>query len=149
MPIASVSPISGETLRTFPADTPEQVSGKLDQAVATFRTWSARPIAKRAEVLRAAGGLLDGEADRLAAIATTEMGKTLRAAHDEVTKCAATCRYYAEQAEAFLRPDPVAGPDEAVWFQPLGAVLAVMPWNFPYWQVVRFVAPALAAGNVA
>ncbi|HEX2659412.1 MAG TPA: NAD-dependent succinate-semialdehyde dehydrogenase [Polyangia bacterium] len=149
MPIASVNPTSGETLRTFAAETRELVSAKLDQALATFQSWSALPIAKRAEIVRAAGGLLDAEADRLAAIATREMGKTLRSARDEVTKCAATCRYYADHAEEFLRPEPVAGPDEAVWFQPLGVVLAVMPWNFPYWQVVRFVAPALTAGNVA
>ena len=149
MPIASVSPTSGETLRTFAADTHEQVSRKLEQAVTTFRSWSTLPVATRAGVLRAAGALMEAETDTLAAIAATEMGKTLRAARDEVTKCAATCRYYAEHAEDFLRPESVAGADEGVWFQPLGAVLAVMPWNFPYWQVVRFVAPALAAGNVA
>jgi len=149
MPIASVNPTSGDTLRSFAVETREAVTRKLEQATAAFQTWSLLPVTKRGEVLLAAATLLETEADTLAAVATAEMGKTLRSARDEVTKCAATCRYYAEHAETFLRPEPVAGPDESVWFQPLGVVLAVMPWNFPYWQVVRFAAPALAAGNVA
>src|SRR6185436_19779489 len=149
MPICSVNPLTGETLRTFATETPEQTAQKVGHAAAAFPGWSRLPVGQRGQVLREAATLLEAEIDSLATLATAEMGKTFRAARDEVAKCAATCRYYADHAEEFLRPDPVVGRDEGVWFQPLGVVLAVMPWNFAYWQAVRFLAPALAAGNVA
>ena len=102
-------------------------------------------------MLRRAGEILQAEARAFAAVMTAEMGKLLGAAVQEAEKCAACCRYYADHAEEFLRPEVIAesaGARDAVMFQPLGAVLAVMPWNFPFWQVIRFAAPALAAGNV-
>jgi len=148
MPIASVNPFSGQTLRTFQADDDAQIEAKLAGARRTFDGWRREPVTARAEVLRAAARILDDERESFAALATSEMGKTIGAARDEVAKCALTCRYYADNAAAFLRKEPIDGDDQAVWFEPLGVVLAVMPWNFPYWQVVRFAAPALAAGNV-
>lgn len=148
MPIASVNPATGHTLRAFTPDTARDVDAKLARAAAAFSTWRLTPVASRSEALREAARVLDAERDPLAMLATTEMGKPLRAARDEVTKCATTCRHYADNAAAFLRAEPVAGGDQTVWFQPLGVILAVMPWNFPFWQVVRFAAPALAAGNV-
>ena len=148
MTIASVNPFSGETLRTFEADDDARIEEKLSAARKTFDRWRREPVAARADVLRAAARILDDERETFAALATREMGKTIRAARDEVAKCALTCRYYADNAAAFLRREAVEGDDQAVWVEPLGVVVAVMPWNFPYWQVVRFAAPALAAGNV-
>ncbi|HEX4508891.1 MAG TPA: NAD-dependent succinate-semialdehyde dehydrogenase, partial [Burkholderiaceae bacterium] len=148
MPIASVNPFSGETLRKFEADDEARIEEKLAGARQAFEKWRREPVAARAEVLRAAARILDDEREVFAALATNEMGKTIRAARDEVAKCAVTCRYYADNAATFLRREAVDGDDQAVWVEPLGVVVAVMPWNFPYWQVVRFAAPALAAGNV-
>lgn len=148
MPIASVNPLDGETLRTFEADDDARIEEKLACARKAFDEWRREPATARAEVLRAAARILDDEREAFAALATKEMGKTISAARDEVAKCALTCRYYADNAAAFLRREPIEGDDQAVWIEPLGVVLAVMPWNFPYWQVIRFAAPALAAGNV-
>jgi len=148
MPIASVNPATGQTLRTFTPDTAADVEAKLARAATAFSAWQHEPIAARAEVLKQAAHILEVERDSLAMLATTEMGKPLRAARDEVMKCATTCRHYADSAASLLRAEPIAGADQAVWFQPLGIILAVMPWNFPFWQVLRFAAPALAAGNV-
>lgn len=148
MPIASVNPFSGETLRTFEADDDAQIEEKLARARQAFEKWRREPVTTRAEVLRAAARILDDEREVFAALATAEMGKTIRAAREEVAKCALTCRYYADNAAAFLRRETIDGDDQAVWLEPLGVVVAVMPWNFPYWQVIRFAAPALAAGNV-
>jgi succinate-semialdehyde dehydrogenase/glutarate-semialdehyde dehydrogenase len=148
MGIASVDPASGLLLREFAADSGEVVEGKVAKAVGAFETWKRETTATRAGVVREAGRILDAEKDAFARLATMEMGKPIRAARDEVAKCAVACRYYADNVEAFLRAEPVDGADQAVWFQPLGVVLAVMPWNFPFWQVIRFAAPALAAGNV-
>jgi len=148
MPIASVNPFSGETLRTFEADDDARIEEKLAGAQQAFDRWRRESVTVRTDVLRAAGHILDDEREAFAALATKEMGKTISAARDEVAKCAVTCRYYAENAGAFLRKEPIDGDDQAVWVEPLGVVLAVMPWNFPYWQVIRFAAPALAAGNV-
>jgi succinate-semialdehyde dehydrogenase/glutarate-semialdehyde dehydrogenase len=148
MAIVSVNPATGETLGTFSTASWETVDHKLDAAAAASTAWRHRPIAERAAIVSRAGEIFEAEKQRLGALATREMGKPIAAARDEVAKCAAGCRYYADNAESFLAPEPVAGPDQAVWFEPLGAVLAIMPWNFPFWQVVRFAAPALAAGNV-
>jgi len=148
MAIESVNPATGQRLRTFEAHAPATVETKLAAAAAVFKSWSRRPVAERAQVLRRAGELLQSEARAFAAVMTAEMGKLIGAAVAEAEKCAAGCIYYADHAEAFLRPDVEANGRDAVFFQPLGAVLAVMPWNFPFWQVIRFAAPALAAGNV-
>src|SRR6187549_219758 len=148
MAIESVNPATGQRLRSFEAETPAAVEAKLAAAAAAFTDWSRRPVAERADVLRRAGELLQTEARAFAAVMTAEMGKLIGAAVAEAEKCAAGCIYYADHAEAFLRPEVEANGRDAVFFQPLGAVLAVMPWNFPFWQVIRFAAPALAAGNV-
>src|SRR5262245_28790493 len=148
MAIESVNPATGERLRAFQAHTPAEVEGKLAAAVAAFRGWSRRPVAERAAVLRRAGEILEAEKRAFGAVMTAEMGKLIGAAVQEAEKCAGACRYYADHAETFLRPEVEANGLDAVLFQPIGAVLAVMPWNFPFWQVIRFAAPALAAGNV-
>jgi succinate-semialdehyde dehydrogenase/glutarate-semialdehyde dehydrogenase len=148
MAIESVNPATGERLQTFTAEAPAAVEAKLAAASAAFKSWSRRPVAERAEVLQRAAAILDDEKQTFAALMTAEMGKLIGAAVLEVEKCAGACRYYAQHAEQFLRPEVEANGLDAVFFQPIGAVLAVMPWNFPFWQVIRFAAPALAAGNV-
>jgi succinate-semialdehyde dehydrogenase / glutarate-semialdehyde dehydrogenase len=148
MAIESVNPATGERLRAFEADAPAAVENKLAGAAAAFKSWSRRPVAERAAVLRRAGDILEAEKRAFGAVMTAEMGKLIGAAAQEAEKCAACCHHYADHAETFLRPEVEANGLDAVLFQPLGAVLAVMPWNFPFWQVIRFAAPALAAGNV-
>jgi succinate-semialdehyde dehydrogenase/glutarate-semialdehyde dehydrogenase len=149
MSIASINPTTGEILQRFEAHPPEEVERRLDRAAQQARLWRRAPLATRTAVLARAADLLEKNKRDLARTMTLEMGKTLAAAIAEAEKCAAGCRYYAEHAEAFLRPEPIDGDDHRIQYQPLGAVLAIMPWNFPFWQVVRFAAPALAAGNVA
>ena len=146
----SVNPTTGVLIRSYAEDTDAEVAGKLRLARAAFGLWRERSVAVRAEVLRQTAKLLRDEKRRLATLATQEMGKTLTSAEAEVEKCATVCDYYAEQAPEFLRPQdaPSDAQRSYVRFDPLGPVLAVMPWNFPYWQVFRFAAPALAAGNV-
>ena len=151
MVIASVNPATGETLRTFEELDGREIEARLDRAVRAFREWRRSPIGERTAVLRRVADILDAERSELGRLMTSEMGKTHRAAQDEAAKCAMGCRYYADNAERFLAPEITReGGAEVgrVVFQPLGAVLAIMPWNFPFWQVIRFAAPALAAGNV-
>jgi succinate-semialdehyde dehydrogenase/glutarate-semialdehyde dehydrogenase len=151
MAIESVNPTTGEHLHSFAPESEAVVEQKLTRAAAAFADWRRRPVAARAQVIARAGEILDGERQTFARLMTTEMGKLFGAAQQEAQKCALGCRYYAQNAEAFLAPEVVteaAGLRDAVYFQPLGAVLAVMPWNFPFWQVMRFAAPALVAGNV-
>jgi succinate-semialdehyde dehydrogenase/glutarate-semialdehyde dehydrogenase len=148
MAIESVNPATGQRLRSFEPDTAAAGEGKLATAAAAFKSWSRKPIAERAAVLRRAGEILETDKQTFGAVMTAEMGKPIGAAVAEAEKCGAACRYYADHAETFLRPEVEANGLDAVFFQPLGAVLAVMPWNFPFWQVIRFAAPALAAGNV-
>jgi succinate-semialdehyde dehydrogenase/glutarate-semialdehyde dehydrogenase len=150
MAIATVNPATGETERTFEPHTDAEVQHRIANASAGFDELSRTTFADRAGWLRKAADLLD--ADDIARTMTTEMGKTLAAAQAEAGKCAKAMRFYAEHAERFLADVPVdaaaVGAERAyVRYQPLGVVLAVMPWNFPLWQVVRFAAPALMAGN--
>lgn len=153
MAIATINPTTGETLETFEPLTDAELEDRLARAAAAFTSYRRTSFAQRADWMRAAADILDAETDALAELMTTEMGKTLKAAKAEVGKCAAGCRYYAGHAEQMLAPAPVdaaaVGATKAyvVW-QPLGPVLAVMPWNFPMWQAMRFAAPALMAGNV-
>src|SRR3954453_18013382 len=147
MAIASVNPFTGETVRSFEADTSAALETKLARAAGAFRAWSRAGVDAGAGILARAAAVMKAETEPLAALATDEMGKTIRAARDEVGKCAATLLHYAQNASRWLEPEAVEGPDQALCFEPLGVVLAVMPWNFPYWQVIRFAAPALAAGN--
>jgi succinate-semialdehyde dehydrogenase/glutarate-semialdehyde dehydrogenase len=149
MTIASINPMTGDILRTFSADPWDVVDTKLARAGAAFAAWTRRPISERAGVLRRAAEILANESQAFGELATREMGKPISAAREEAVKCATGCTMYADHAATFMTPQEIDGPDQAVWFEPLGVVLAVMPWNFPFWQVVRFAAPALAAGNVA
>jgi succinate-semialdehyde dehydrogenase/glutarate-semialdehyde dehydrogenase len=150
MAFATVDPTTGRTLRTFDPHSPEEVEARLRRAEETFHTFRHTAFAERAGWMRRAAELLEGEAERYGRMMTEEMGKPLEAARAEARKCATACRYYAEHAERFLADEPVdTAPDQSfVRYQPLGPVLAIMPWNFPFWQVVRFAAPALMAGNV-
>jgi succinate-semialdehyde dehydrogenase / glutarate-semialdehyde dehydrogenase len=153
MAIATTNPATGETVREFEELSPDQVQEKLQLAAEAFGSWRATTFAERARLLGRAADILDAEADELGRIATLEMGKTHASAVAEVHKSAKGCRWYAEHTEAILAdvPRDVQGAQGArilTRYQPLGPVLAVMPWNFPYWQVFRFAAPALMAGNV-
>jgi succinate-semialdehyde dehydrogenase/glutarate-semialdehyde dehydrogenase len=150
MTMASVNPATGATLRTFAEHGPAEIETAVARAAATFRSWRQVPFAERAVRMNAAAARLESEKRRYAEAMTLEMGKPIGAALAEVEKCAWVCRYYAEKAEEFLAPEPVAtdAARSCVRYDPLGCVLAVMPWNFPFWQVFRFAAPALMAGNV-
>lgn len=150
MPIATINPATGRTLRTFEPHSDAEVEQRLQLAADTFLTYLQTPLAQRAKWLRAAADLLDNEAERFGRIMTEEMGKPFEAAKAEAQKCATACRYYVEHGERFLADEriDVGGDTAFVRYQPLGPVLAIMPWNFPFWQVVRFAAPALMAGNV-
>ena len=146
MPIATINPATGETVRSFDALSENEVAARLDRAARAFQQWRVTPVGDRAAVVARAGEILEQDKDRYGRLMTLEMGKPLKAAVEEAAKCALACRYYAEHAGAFVAPKHVDGDE--VHYQPLGAVLAVMPWNFPFWQVIRFAAPALCAGNV-
>ena len=150
MPIATTNPATGELVKTFPAHTPAEIEARLRRAHDAFASWSRTPIADRATVVARAGELLERRADEYARLMTLEMGKLFSAARDEASKCALGCRYYAEHGPAIVadRVVPSGGERGYVAHHPLGVVLAVMPWNFPFWQVIRFAAPALVAGNV-
>ena len=153
MPIATINPTTGETVKTFTPATTDEIEAALDRAYRRFTEYRKTSYPQRAEWTRATADLLDAEADEVAAMMTLEMGKTLSAAKAEVHKCAKGFRYYADHAEAMLADEPAdpgaVGASKAyARYQPLGVVLAVMPWNFPLWQAVRFAAPALMAGNV-
>lgn len=147
--LASIDPSTGEVLKVFEPHTEAEVDARLAAAVAAFDSWRSTPMTERARVLDAAADLLEREREHFGRIMTGEMGKPLKAAMAEAGKCALACRYYAQNAEALLRDRPVeTGVSRAfVRYQPLGVVLAVMPWNFPFWQVFRFAAPGLMAGN--
>ena len=147
--IASINPATGETLRTFEALTDAQIDEKLARAERAYRTYRHSSFAERARWLAAAAGILESERDRLGRIMTLEMGKTIGSARAEAAKCALACRYYVEHGERLLADEVVeaGGGRSYIRYQPIGAVLAVMPWNFPFWQVFRFTAPALMAGN--
>ena len=150
MPIASINPFSGETIQTFEALSAGEIEQKLELARQCFAKHRNTPFAERAEKLNRAASILEDESERWGRIMTGEMGKTLKSAIAEARKCATGCRYYAQHGEAHLA-DEVIKTDATrslVRYQPLGPVLAVMPWNFPFWQVFRFAAPALMAGNV-
>ena len=153
MAIATINPATGEVVKTFEAMSDVQVDQRLGRAVAGFAALRETSFAQRAQWMRAAADLLAADRDGIAATMTTEMGKPLAQALAEVDKCAAGCRFYAGHAEEFLADDPrdaaaVKAGRAFVRYQPIGPVLAIMPWNFPLWQVIRFAAPALMAGNV-
>src|SRR5258706_3845842 len=150
MAIATINPATGQLLKTFESLSDAQIEVKLQKAADTFLSYRKVPFAERAQLMLRAAAILDCEKESFARTMTTEMGKTFRSAVDEAAKCAWVCRYYAENAERFLADELVetTASRSYIRYQPLGAVLAVMPWNFPFWQVLRFAAPALMAGNV-
>ncbi len=150
MAIATVNPATGETLKTFEPLSDAQLEVKLQKAADTFLSYRKVPFAERARMMLKAAAILEGEKENYGRVMTTEMGKTFRSAVDEAAKCAWVCRYYAENAERFLADEIVetSASRSYIRYLPLGPVLAVMPWNFPFWQVLRFAAPALMAGNV-
>jgi succinate-semialdehyde dehydrogenase/glutarate-semialdehyde dehydrogenase len=150
MPLASINPSTGETLTEFSALNSQEIEEKLGQAERAFKAHRRTSFAQRAKCLAAAADLLEQEQDRLARIMTLEMGKLLQGAHDEITKCVRGCRFYADKAEGFLVNQDIRteAARSYIRYEPIGPVLAIMPWNFPFWQVFRFAAPALMAGNV-
>jgi succinate-semialdehyde dehydrogenase/glutarate-semialdehyde dehydrogenase len=151
--IATVNPATGETVKTYEEMSEADVERCLAAAAEAHASYRLTSFEERAGWMRQAAGILDAEQEQIAAMMTTEMGKTLAAARQEVAKCATACRYYAEHAAGFLADEPAdaaaVGAERAyVRYQPLGPVLAIMPWNFPLWQAMRFAAPALMAGNM-
>jgi len=152
MPIATTNPATGEMLKTFEPMGDKQIEEILANAAEAAAALRASTFDQRAAWMREAALLLEDQQDRVARLVTLEMGKPVKEAKDEVAKCASACRYFSEHAEAFLadvRHDAVAVGASAAYtrYEPLGPVLAVMPWNFPLWQIIRFAAPALMAGN--
>src|SRR5580692_5294740 len=149
MPIATINPATGELLRTFEALTAAQLEQKLQLAAEEYPRFRKLSFAQRAAMMNRAADILEADKEELGRIMTTEMGKTLSSAIAEAVKCAWVCRYYAENAEKFLAPEEstIGGSKTRVIYQPIGPILAVMPWNYPFWQVFRFIAPNLMAGN--
>ncbi|MGE5571376.1 MAG: NAD-dependent succinate-semialdehyde dehydrogenase [Rhodospirillales bacterium] len=150
MAITSLNPATGETLRTFEPFTEAEIERRLEKAFRTFKEYRRMPLAERAVRMLRAAEILEREKDRFGRLMTAEMGKLVKSARDEAAKCAWACRYYAENAERLLADERVETNASLsfIRYEPLGPVLAVMPWNFPFWQVFRFAAPALMAGNV-
>lgn len=156
MSIATVNPATGKVVKEFDAHGDQEVEARLLAAAETFREYRTTTFEQRAAWMQEAADLLEAETDAAARMMTTEMGKTLTAARQEAAKCAKAMRWYAARAEGLLADEPVAPEDAAdsgasaayARYRPIGVVLAVMPWNFPMWQVMRFAAPALMAGNV-
>jgi len=150
MGIATINPATGETIKNFERESASSIAAKLALSQQTFEEYRLTPMSQRAEWLNMAAEILEGEKVKFGKLMTLEMGKTLKSAIAEVEKCALACRYYAEHAAELLADVPVTtdASQSFVRYQPLGIILAVMPWNFPFWQVFRFAAPALMAGNV-
>ena len=151
MAIASVNPATGETIRTFEALDDAALDAALARSVTAFHVNRSRGFHERAARMRRAAEILEERQKELGRLMTTEMGKPVKAAVAEAVKCATNCRYYAEHAASFLADEPVKtdAKETFIRYEPMGTLLAVMPWNFPFWQVFRFAAPALMAGNVA
>ena len=150
MAIATTNPTTGEVLKSFESLSAAQIEHKLQLAAAAFQSHRRTSFAERAKMMFRAAEILEEQKEECAHLMTLEMGKTLRSAVAEASKCATGCRYYAENAERFLADEVVETGAKRIFIRylPLGPILAVMPWNFPFWQVFRFVAPALMAGNV-
>ncbi len=150
MGIATVNPATGEVVKTFEALSDGEIASQVAIAQAAFLQYRQTSFEQRSQWLQSVAAILEADKNRLGALITLEMGKTLKAAIAEVEKCAAVCRYYAENGKKFLADEAIASDasQSFIRYQPLGIILAVMPWNFPFWQVFRFAAPALMAGNV-
>ena len=150
MSISTTNPATGKTVRTFEPYSTARVNETIDRATAAYRKHRLTSFSDRAARMRKAAGILEAECRELGRLMTLEMGKPFKAAVAEAEKCATACRYYADNTERFLADEPIEMEGGKAWvaFQPIGVVLAIMPWNFPFWQVFRFAAPALMAGNV-
>ena len=150
MAITSINPATNQTVKTYPEMTPAEVAGAIEQAHETWKSWRRTSFAERSRLMKRSAAILRDRKDALARLMATEMGKPLRQGVAEAEKCAWVCEFYADNAEAFLAPEAIKteATRSYVAFEPLGVVLAVMPWNFPLWQVYRFAAPGLMAGNV-
>src|SRR3977135_2039114 len=150
MAIATINPATGETLHIFQPLSESEIEKKLQLAVAAFRAGRKTSFAERAKRMTKAADILETGKEKFGKLMTLEMGKPYKAAVAEAAKCATACRYYAENAERFLADEIVetGAKKSFIRYLSLGPVLAVMPWNFPFWQVIRFAAPALMAGNV-
>src|ERR687898_2626186 len=150
MTIASINPATGRTERTFQPLSDAELEARIQCAADTFRRYRRLALPERTRMLIKAAEILEAEKEVFGRLMTLEMGKTLKAAVDEAVKCALGCRYYAEHAERFLAEEEIAtsATRSFIRYEPIGPILAIMPWNFPFWQVFRFAAPALAAGNV-
>src|SRR5215203_6169016 len=150
MTIATINPATGQTVRTFTPLSDTELDARIQCAADTYRRFRTTRLRDRTRMLLKTAEILETEKDRFGRLMVLEMGKTLKSAVDEAVKCAWGCRYYAENAERFLADEVVetSASRSMVVYQPIGPILAVMPWNFPFWQVFRFAAPALAAGNV-
>jgi succinate-semialdehyde dehydrogenase / glutarate-semialdehyde dehydrogenase len=150
MPIATINPSTGETLETFQPLSTSEIEQKLELAVSTFRSERKIPFAERARRMLKAAQILERDKEKFAHLMTLEMGKPYKAAVAEALKCTTACRYYAENAEQILADEVIetGAKKTFIRYRPIGPILAVMPWNFPFWQVIRFAAPALMAGNV-
>lgn len=150
MAIASINPANGKLLKSFEPLSDAQIEEKIVLACKTFKEYKKIPFADRAKMMLRAAEIVEKEKETFGRLMTLEMGKPYRAAVDESAKCASACRYYAENAERFLADEAVvtSAKKSYIRYQPVGPVLAVMPWNFPFWQVFRFAAPALMAGNM-
>lgn len=150
MSIATINPFNGETLQTFTPLTSEEIEQKLALAVSAFEDYRLTSIEFRREKLFKAAEILEENREKYAQLMTIEMGKPIKQAIAEINKCASVCRFYGENGAKFLTPKYIDtdGSNSYVTYQPLGAILAVMPWNFPFWQVFRFLSPTLMAGNV-
>jgi succinate-semialdehyde dehydrogenase/glutarate-semialdehyde dehydrogenase len=149
MALEAVNPTTGEKIKTYPEMTPDEVESRIYRARQTFVDWKTRTFSERAELMKKAAVVLRDKVGEFARLMALEMGKPVRDGRLEIEKCAWVCDYYAEQAEVILSPEIIAtdAVKSYVTFQPLGVVLAVMPWNYPFWQVFRFAVPALMAGN--
>ena len=149
MAIESINPATGKLLRTFEPLTDQAIRDKIALASQASAVYQRVPLEHRALCMRKLAAIIEYETDDLATTITLEMGKPIRAARQEVLKCANACRYYADNAARILMPEAIQTENHSyVRWDPLGVILAVMPWNFPLWQVFRFLAPALMAGNV-
>ena len=150
MSMKSVNPTTGDTLAEFETLSSDALEARLTRASEVVLRWRYTAVAERAAVVNRLADLLDTEKERLGRMMTLEMGKPIQAAIDEAAKCAMACRFYAKHGPSFIADTPVADAEHRsfIAYEPLGVVLAVMPWNFPFWQVVRFLAPAIVAGNV-
>jgi len=151
MSINSINPANGQVIHSYQAHTPKEVSKIIVGTHQAWKKWKESPFSLRSKLLHVVAKILRSRKEDLAVLMALEMGKPLQGGRAEIEKCADVCEYYAKNAEQFLNDEPVDtdASKSYVSFQPLGIVLAIMPWNFPFWQVFRFLAPALMAGNAS